>query len=69
MNRYIVETEFMPGVRTVLYSGDNYAKAVERSNFWDERQNTYFIDTAMESPMQRANRRFDQALKNLDTLA
>lgn len=63
--RYIVETEFIPGRRVIVYRSNNYARAAETANFWDERQNTWFTDLALLSPLDRAMRRFDQAIAKL----
>ena len=60
--RYLVETEFKPGQRAVIYSGDNYETAIEKTNFWDERQNTYFTDThagLAHDALSVAMRKFD----------
>ena len=43
--RYVVETGKN---HTVVYEGDNYQKAADRANFWDERQDTWLIDTKNE---------------------
>lgn len=63
--RYEVETEFKPGIRTNVYRGDNRETAVERCNFWDERQDTYFIDNAALTPLDRANKKFDAKIAEL----
>lgn len=44
--RYVVETGKK---HVVIYVGDNYQKAVDRCNFFDERQDTWLIDT-LEDP-------------------
>jgi len=44
--RYVVLTTFNKGrTKTVVYRGNNYARAVECTNFWDEKQDTWLIDT------------------------
>ena len=60
--RYIVESEFrLNGVLTVLRTND-YEKAVRTTNFWDEKQNTWLIDLGKLTPLERAMRRFDEAI-------
>lgn len=63
--RYEVETEFKPGVRTNVYRGNDRETAVERCNFWDKRQDTYLIDNAALTPLERANRKFDAKIAEL----
>lgn len=47
-NRYYVEAETKPGTLVNVYDGNNRNRAVEVTNFWDERVNTYFHDRAAE---------------------
>lgn len=65
--RYIVEVEFKPGVRTNVYHGNNREEAVRLTNFWDERLNTFLTDHGPDrrTALERANDAFDEAIEKL----
>lgn len=46
--RYIVETEMAKGRPVNVYAGNDRNRAVEITNFWDERCDTYFYDLAYD---------------------
>lgn len=55
--RYVVTTG---KARTVIYEGNNRQKAVDRANFWDERQDTWFEDRRVkDGPLSALFRKFD----------
>lgn len=62
---YSVEAEIYPGARTNVYRGSDLGEAVRICNFWDGRVDTYFRSTREETALDRAMRRFDEAIDRL----
>ena len=60
--RYTVETVFGNG-RRVVYSGGDRDQALATTEFWDEKQDTYFTDNFLEmqneTPLEVAYRKLD----------
>ena len=54
----------------LLYKGQVRQKAVDKANFWDERQDTFFVDHVIPmDALSVANRKFDKLTESLKTTA
>lgn len=67
VKRYTVESVFGKRnggeERVVVYNGNDRERALSTTEFWDAKQDTYFIDNylvrANETPLERAYRKLD----------
>lgn len=63
---YVVKAEMKPGKWTILYSGHNRSKAIEKSDFWDERVNVqYIVHEPPRNALEVAHWRFDYLHRQL----